>query len=562
MSYDGILTCAMVGELKKNLTMGKIEKIYQPQPEQLLFVIHTTSGKKKLFMSAAGNHSALYLIKDTPENPVTPPSFCMVLRKHLNAARITDILQHENERIIEILFETVNEMGFNVNRKLVVEIMGKHSNILLLSMPEGRIIDSIKHVGIDVNRARRILPGVTYEYPPSQNKIPFSEVTESEMNEIVGTELQPERAILNGIQGISPPMAQTLSASPSGAFAALSGINNMLSSSVLKPTVYVDEKGTPCDFHMMPLSVYEGDMGYSAIAFDELSEACCYFFSNRESSNTVKQKAGDLLRHIKGHSDKQKLKVQRLREDIMKAENSDKYRLYGELLTANLHCIKQGASSASVTNYYTGDPIEIPLDPKFSPAKNAQKYFKKYAKAKTALKEKALQLEETNSNIDYLESVTSFIQRAASVEEINLIREELEETGYLRKRKKDNRKKKDKPKPYEYTAESGKKILAGRNNKENDWLTFKKASSTDFWFHTKDIPGSHVILFTEGKEPSEQEIFTAAAVAAYHSKGSSSENVPVDYVKVRHVKKPSGSNPGYVIFTNNRTVYVNPKLPD
>ncbi|MCI7145618.1 MAG: NFACT family protein [Clostridiales bacterium] len=559
MSYDGIVTKAMALQLKDQLTMGKIEKIYQPQPEQLLFVIHTTSGKKRLFMSASGSHSAVYLVDETPENPINPPSFCMVLRKHLNAARITDILRHEDDRIIEILFETVNEMGFNVNRKLIVEIMGKHSNILLLAMPEGKIIDSIKHVGIDVNRARQILPGKLYEYPPAQNKIPFSRVTEEDMDRITRDQLQPERSILDSIQGISPPLASSIAGE--GAFAALQEINRSLEERDFTPVVYKNDKGIPADFHITRLAVYENDPGYERIEFTDLSRACSYFFSNRESSNTIKQKAGDLLRHIKGHSDKLKLKVQRLQEDIIKAEKADKYRLYGELLTASLHSIKPGSSEASVTNYYTGEPITIPLDPRFSPAKNAQRYFKKYAKAKTALKEKALQLDETRAGIDYLESVVTFINSARSIEELNMIREELEETGYLRHRKKDNRKKKEKPKPYEYRTSSGKLVLAGRNNKENDWLTFKKASSTDYWFHTKDIPGSHVILFTEGSDPTEDEIFETAAIAAHHSKASASENVPVDYVKVRLVKKPSGSNPGFVIFTGNRTVYVTPKLP-
>lgn len=561
MSYDGIVTKAMAYELKENLAMGKIEKIYQPQPEQLLFVIHTKSGKKKLFMSSAGNHPAVYLIDETPENPVTPPAFCMVLRKHLNAARITDIVRHGDERIIEILFETVNEMGFNVNKKLIIEIMGKHSNILLISMPEEKIIDSIKHVGIDVNRARQILPGKAYEYPPAQEKIPFSKVSAEEMHSITDSQLQPERAILDNIQGISPPMAQHLAAFGANAFTELDRINHTLEAGNFTPVVYTDEKGMPKDFHITPLSAYEDNPEYRRIDFPEISQACHYFFANRESSNTIKQKAGDLLRHVKSHLDKLKLKTQRLNEDILKAEKADKYRLYGELLTANLHMIKAGSKEAEVIDYYTGNPLNIPLDPKYSPAKNAQRYYKKYGKAKTALKEKALQLEETSANIEYLDSVTAFIQQASSIEELNLIREELEETGYLRRRKKKTSNKKERPKPFEYKTSSGKTILAGRNNKENDWLTFKKASSSDLWFHTKDIPGSHVILITEGAKVTEDDIFEAAAVAAFHSKGSSSENVPVDYVKVRHVKKPSGSKPGFVIFTNNRTLYVNPKLP-
>ena len=259
---------------------------------------------------------------------------------------------------------------------------------------------------------------------------------------------------------------------------------------------------------------------------------------------------------------KQRLKKQRLSEDLLKAENSDKYRLYGELLTANLHLFKTGDREAVVVNYYDGTEIAIPLDERFAPSKNAQIYFKKYAKAKTAVKEKKIQLAETDSNIAYLESVESFIENAQTTEEIDRIREELEESGYVRRHKQRGPRKKEKPQPFHYMTSDGCDVLAGRNNRENDYLTFRTAGRNDIWFHTKDIPGSHVILFTHGKAPSDSAVFEAAAIAAYHSKGRSSENVPVDYTEVRYVKKPNGAKPGMVIFTDNRTVYVTPKRPD
>lgn len=573
MSYDGTVTCAMVQELKQNLLQGKIEKVYQPQPEQLLFLIHTSSGKKRFFISAAGNHSAAYLVEDTPENPQTPPVFCMVLRKHLGAARITDIIQYENDRIMEVLMETVDELGFNVNRKLVIELMGKHSNVLLVDVKTGNIIDSIKHVGIDVNRARQILPGKAYIYPPAQKKIPFSLASEEDIAMLVKDQLQPERSLLEGIQGISPALSQSIimdstdeidgSADALRVFDNIQHIKTVIESSSIAPVVYTKD-GIPADFHILPLSLYEEDDTYQTISFDTLSSAAAYFFRNRESSNTVKQKSQDLQRVVKGQLDKQKLKVQRLREDLHKAENSEKYRLYGELLTANLHLVKPGSRSITVTSYYDGTPVDIPLDPRFSPSKNAQNYYKKYGKSKTAVKEKKLQLEETASEIEYLESVSAFIDMASTVEETELIRKELTESGYLRHRSKGNRRgsKKDRPKPHVYSLPSGKTVLVGRNNSENDWLTFKKASSADIWLHTKDIHGSHAILLTEGQTPSEEELFQAASIAAFHSKGRMSQNVPVDYVKVKYVKKPAGSKPGYVIFTHNRTLYVNPAVPE
>ena len=561
MPFDGIVTFSAVKEFKDKLILGKIEKIYQPQPEQLLLTIHTKQGKQRLFISASGNHSAMYLVDETPENPLNPPVFCMVLRKHLGAARITDIVQHENDRIVEILLETVNELGFSVNKKLIIEIMGKHSNVLLIDMSTGRIIDSIKHISIDVNRARQTLPGKTYQYPPAQEKIPFSEATENDFVSIMQNELQPERSLMSGIQGISPVFASSLvTDTPEHAYDKLRSAINSITSGTNIPRVYIDENGKPADFHVVPLSVYLND--YKSIEFDSFSAAASYYFRNKESSNTIKQKSNDLLRVIRSNTDKLKLKTQRLNEDLAKAENSEKYRLYGELLTANLHLCKPGDNKVTVISYYDGQTVDIPLDPKFTPSKNAQNYYKKYGKSKTAVKEKKIQLEEVSREIDYLESVTALTEHASSIEEIELLRQELIDSGFIRyKKSRQKHQNRYKPAPHTYTLSSGKKVMAGRNNKENDWLTLKKASSTDLWFHTKDIPGTHVILFLNGEEPSDEDLFETASIAAYHSKGSDSENVPVDYTKVRYVKKPSGAKPGMVIFTHNRTLYVNPALP-
>ena len=260
--------------------------------------------------------------------------------------------------------------------------------------------------------------------------------------------------------------------------------------------------------------------------------------------------------------DKLYLKLQRLKNDQLKAEDSEHLRLYGELLTANLHLVKQGAKSVDLVNYYNGETITVPLDPRWSPSANAQRYYKNYGKAKTAVKEKAVQIDETTKDIDYLESVLNFLETAERSQDIDYIRSELMDTGYIRKRKDRVKPKRFKAEPFKYETSTGKTVLAGRNNKENDELTLKKASKTDMWFHTKDIPGSHVILFLEGEEPEDQDILEAAAIAAWHSKGRESGNVPVDYVKVRHVKKPSGAKPGMVIFTDNHTIWIDPALPN
>ena len=300
--------------------------------------------------------------------------------------------------------------------------------------------------------------------------------------------------------------------------------------------------------------------------FDDMESCLEYFYSNKKSTNKLNQKASSLIRSVTSQIDKLHLKEQRLKEDLLKAENSEELRLYGELLTASIHQIEPGAKNATVLNYYDGSEITIPLDPRFSPSKNAQNYFKKYGKAKTAVKEKQIQLDSVGSELAYLGSVLSYLENAEEIDDIDALRKELEEGGYVRRRKIPGgfKEKKYQAKPYKYELPGGAQVLVGRNNKENDFLTFKLSSSKDIWLHTKDIPGSHVILRGLDKaahEPDEKTIYAAASIAAYYSKARGSENVPVDYVPIKYVKKPQGAKPGMVIFTNNRTVWVNPKLP-
>ena len=501
----------------------------------------------------------MHFLSENPVNPPAPLSFCMLLRKHLSGARIIDIQQKDSERIIEISVETMNELGFSVSKKIIFEIMGKHSNIILTDIATGKIIDSIKRVSIDVNRVRQILPGMIYQYPPAQDKVPFHEITDEQLEDLTSD----GRTILKAVGGIAPAFAEEL-ASHEGP--ARSAYFNFAKSAVAdltaQPRVYMDENGTPQDFYILPLTDYEE--ACQVQQFETLSKALEYYFDKKTTSNRGRQKSSDLIKSVNGSLDKMYLKKQRLSEDILKAENSEDLRLYGELLTANLHLVKPGMKQVEVLNYYDGSMVTIPLDVKQTAAKNAQHYFKKYGKSKTAIKEKQIQLEENEAEIKYLESVLTYLENTDDVNEIESLRQELVETGYVRRRKQVGgfREKKYKPQPYKYTLSSGLTVLVGRNNKENDFLTLKTAGNKDMWMHTKDIPGSHLIVQSGGAELSEEDIFEAAAIAAYHSKGRTSENVPVDYVPARYVKKPAGAKPGMVIFTNNRTVWVNPGLPE
>lgn len=554
MAFDGIITCAMVKELQDKIQLGKIEKVYQPENDELVFHIHTRTGNVKLFASVGSAHARLHFIEENPQNPPVPLAFCMLLRKHLQGGRIVEIAQKDSERIIEISLETLNELGFTVSKKLIFEIMGKHSNIILVDMTTGKIIDSIKRVSIDVNRVRQLLPGKEYEYPPAQDKIPFKAVTADQL----GAADASSKAILSQVGGISPAIASEL-AGKEDRFTFLQGILGSIADGTFVPRIYLDEKDAPQEFHIVDLSEYEG--AAKRLDFQTLSQCLAYYFDHKASSNRARQKSHDLVKSVTATLDKLYLKKQRLSEDLLKAENSEDLRLYGELLTANMHLIKTGDKSVEVINYYDNSTVRIPLDERHTPAKNAQQYFKRYGKAKTAVKEKQIQLEEVDDDIKYLESVLTYLNNTDSVEEIEALRSELIETGYIRRRKTAIKEKKYKPMPHRYETSSGFTVLVGRNNKENDILTLKTAAKTDIWLHTKDIPGSHVIVQTAGKELSEEEIFEAAAIAAYHSKGRTSENVPVDYVQVKYVKKPAGSKPGMVIFTNNKTVWVNPGLP-
>lgn len=572
MPFDGIVTSSITYGLSHKLTGGKIEKIYQPEADELMLLIHNGQCNHKLLISSGSNHARIHLVTSSKSNPQNPMAFCMLLRKHIQNGRIISVIQNDSERIVELSIESFNEMGFSVNKKLIIEIMGKHSNIILIDDSSNKIIDSIKRIHSDVNRYRQVLPGFQYVYPPGQGKISYFDITGEKFNGLFSglmplnsgpdSEFDKETAgkiLVASIQGISPVIARELcikSSSIDHLYTLLHNFVNKLLLGDFAPRVYLDNNDAPVDFYCFVLS--DAAAFYKEVSFDDIQEAVEYYYDHKSSSNKMKQKSMDLIKALSSSLNKLNLKKERLSLDLLQAEGSDVFRLFGELITANMYAIKPKSTEALVVNYYKDEPLTITLDARLSASQNAQRYFKKYAKSKTAILEKTIQREEADQDIIYLESVLSHIENSASYEDIEEIRQEVIDGGYMKKKKNAYKVAKIKPSPYAYTSADGFSILVGRNNKDNDILTFKIASKKDVWLHAKDIPGSHVLIITEGKEVPEATIKEAASLAAYYSKARQSGNVPVDYTQIRHVKKPAGARPGMVIFVNNKTVYVNP----
>ena len=491
MAFDGIVTAAVAWELDQACAKGKIEKIYQPDKDELVFHIHTPNAKLKLYLSCNPNHPGVYLIPDSPVNPQEPGSFCMLLRKHLLGGRILSIAQVDSERIIEILLETRDEMNFRANKKLVIEIMGKHSNIILLDVDKDRIIDTIKRVPLDVSRDRQLLPGLAYEYPQNQNKISFRQITGQLMDQISAAK-DPAESLLASIQGFSPQVAQEVASlnDSEQRFDWINALQEKIVEDQLTPLVFLDQENVPLDFHVIPLLRYAD---HQAVPFDTVSQAIHYYYTNKASTDRLRQKSAGLQKTVSAAIKKNLLKQKRIREDLLQAEETDEFRLFGELLTANLHQIPAGNLSVSILNYYDGSTIDIPLDKRLTPPQNAQAYYKKYNKSKRAVLEKTRILGETQSENDYLRSVLVFLEITRDPAVMDSIREELTQTGYLRNKKDStakSRKQKGKAMPFRYLTSDGFVVLVGRNNIENDEITFKQSQRNDLWFHTKDIHGA------------------------------------------------------------------------
>ncbi|PEZ00854.1 hypothetical protein CN326_22185 [Bacillus sp. AFS018417] len=561
MAFDGLFTRAITHEIANSLQTGRISKIYQPSKYEILLHIRANGKNQKLLLSAHPTYARMHLTTQNYDSPALPPMFCMLLRKHLEGGFIEKIEQIDLERIIQITIRSRNEIGDESLKTLIIEIMGRHSNIILVDSKTNIILDSLKHVSLAVNRHRTVYAGAEYIAPPAQQKInPLQIETQEEfirpLDFLAGN---MDKQLVGAFMGISPLFAKEVVAKAGMVNEnALSEVFFTLQKLLLKhqytPSMII-AKGKEF-FYLFPLSHLKGEEK----AFSSVSELLDRFFFGKAERDRVKQQAHDLERFMQNEKAKNEKKLIKLQKTLEDASKADKYQLFGELLTANMYAVKKGDKEVEVINYYdeNSGTVKITLDPLRTPSENAQRYFQKYQKAKNSVVIVEEQIEKTNEEIFYFDSLLQQME-AASSKDIEEIREELAEEGYIRNRKSKNAKKKPaKPVLDKYIASDGTEILVGKNNKQNDYLTNKLARRDEFWLHTKDIPGSHVVI--RSLEPSEETLIQAAKLAAYFSKAKESSSVPVDYTKIRHVKKPSGAKLGFVTYDNQQTVYVTPDV--
>ena len=577
MALDGAFLHIVKKELG-HLIGGRVDKISQPSREEVVIAFRTHGGNCKLLISASAGSARVHITKKNIENPKVPPMFCMLLRKHLGNGRLLDIRQDGLERILYFDFEAMNELGDMVKVTLAVEIMGRCSNLVIINA-DGKIIDSIKRVDAEMSRERMVLPGMTYTYPPRDNRLDFRNCTAEDI--VNAAEQLPDcdlsKALIKIFEGLSPVVAREwVYYAAQGNDAVKSELHGELLDRLAFVinqtarecdenrctfTVVKDKEGLLKDFSFIPINQYVGLMDTK-----ELDSACDlldYFYSERDSISRMKQRSQDMYKLLLNATDRISRRLANQRIELKESENREEFKLKGDLISANLYRVEKGMSSVRVENFYDEacPEIEIKLDPRLTPSQNMQHYYAEYRKADTAEKILTEQIAKGEEELAYIDSVFDALTRTNGEDEVNELRMELAEQGYIRATKLKGKPPKSHP-PLEFKSPEGFTILVGRNNKQNDMLTTKLAEKSDIWLHTKNITGSHVIVRAGGQEVPEDTIVYAARLAAFHSKAKNSSQVPVDYVPVKFVKKPSGSKPGMVIFTNNRTLYVTPLNPN
>ncbi len=554
MSYDGLFTHAIVEELRETILGGRISKIHQPFSNEIILRIRANRKNYHLLLSAHSQYARVQLTNMSYENPQQAPQFCMVLRKYIESSIVVDIQQVENDRIIEFTLTGRDELGDEQHYHLIVEIMGRHSNILLVNKTENKLYEAVKHVPPSLNSYRTLLPGAEYRPAPAQDSVnPFSYNEEV----VIQGESLKERIsnIQSTFQGFGRDSAKELlyrieneeDSSPTTVFKDFIGI---YAANKIQPTL--TENKQHAYFTALDYDTTEGEKAHFPTLGDLLDE----YYENKAERDRVNQQSNDLSQLLKNELKKNENKLRKLYDEYKATDDAENLRIKGEVLTAYLHTVEHGMKEVELENFYDDSSlIHIELDPQKSPAQNAQWYFNRYQKMKNRKQHLEEQIPLTKQETEYLDSLLAQLEIASS-QDIEDIRDELREQGYLKKQRRNVKKKKNVSKPEKYVSTDGDVIYVGKNNKQNDELTMRTANKTDWWLHTKDIPGSHVVIRNDN--PSDQTIEEAAILAAYNSKYRMSSSVPVDYTQIKHVNKPNGAKPGYVIYENQNTVFVTP----
>ncbi len=573
MAFDGITVAAVAKELGDTLAGGRITKIAQPETDELLLTIKTSDGAYRLYISASASLPLIYLTDENKPSPMTAPNFCMLLRKHIGNGRITKVSQPGLERIIHLDIEHLDELGDLCRKKLIIEIMGKHSNIIFCD-DKDRIIDSIKHVNAQMSSVREVLPGRDYFIPDTMAKL--NPLTAAQEDFVKALKEKPSflgKAIYTSFTGLSPLAAEEI--------CSLAGIESNMTARDLtydmlahlyrqfsyymenvklgsfKPGIYYDKNG-PKEFSAIPLSHFTQ---YTLKEFDSISQVLKTYYATKNTLTRIRQKSTDLRHVVQISLERNRKKYDLQSKQLKDTENRDKYKVYGELINIYGYSLPAGAKELTALNYYTDQEITIPLDPTMTPLENSQKYFAKYNKQKRTFEALTELIQETAGDIQYLESISNALDIAMNEADLAQIKEELMQSGYIR-RKFTKKKVKLTSKPLHYISSDGYHMYVGKNNLQNDELTFSFASGNDWWFHAKGAPGSHVIVKTKGNELPDRTFEEAGRLAAYYSKNRGSDKVEIDYVEKKHVKKPNGAKPGFVVYYTNYSLVIDSDISD
>ncbi|MBS6396052.1 MAG: NFACT family protein [Clostridiales bacterium] len=568
MALDGITIACMAHELNEKLSGGRISKIAQPESDELLLTVKSQQGNFRLLLSASASLPLVYITESNKPSPLTAPNFCMLLRKHISGGRIISITQPSLERILRFEIEHLDELGDLCRKYLIVEIMGKHSNIIFCT-DQNQIIDSIKHVSSQMSSVREVLPGRPYFIPETQEKVNPLEVTEEDFIRLLQSKpMKLSKALYTSLTGFSPIAAEELCCQMSmdSDRAANSFDQDQLSwlywqfrrfieavrQNIYEPAIYYDGKN-PVEFSCIRMTLYER---YAKESYDSPSRMLEHYYAEKNTLTRIRQKSTDLRRIVQTALERNVKKYDLQLKQLRDTEKREKYRIYGELINTYGYNVEPGSKSFEALNYYTGETVTIPLDPQIPVQDNAKKYFDKYGKLKRTCEAVTKLLEETGSEVEHLKSIQTALDIALLEEDLVQIKEELMESGYIRKRAPGNKRPKITSKPFHYLSGDGYHMYVGKNNFQNDELTFQFARGNDWWFHAKGVPGSHVIVQTNGDELPDRTFEEAARLAAYYSSSRNAEKTEIDYVEKKHVKKPGGAKPGFVVYYTNYSMMI------